>query len=264
MASTNALLVMLATPTPFSWAAAEQLMFHTGVSVGSLIAPPFFGQSNFSTKKLDMVALPLKVGTLVGGAANGTQPPTARQGTTSAGIQRSKSLTSIFDFRPRPLHMLARLIGHQHACQEHGLAVRMQPFLLPAIDFSTRGKPGDLGGSDTRPPLARGDGVNKRIPGVEATYGRRLLSSKRVKFIGGPRLSFLNRANLDTRYASSSIPMQLSAIPQAAFASRDLKGTPGRVVEVRTGTAQRCGDPPSKIMEVMPSHTRPSRASPCS
>ena len=37
---------------------------------------------------------------------------------------------------------------------------------------------------------------------------------------------------------------------QAAFASRYLKGPLGRVVEVRAGTAQRCGDPHSKIMEV--------------
>jgi hypothetical protein len=33
---------------------------------------------------------------------------------------------------------------------------------------------------------------------------------------------------------------------QAAFASRYLKGPLGRVVEVRTGTAQRCQDPPIK------------------
>ena len=52
------------------------------------------------------------------------------------------------------------------------------------------------------------------------------------------------------RYASSSIAMRLVWVTQAAFASRDLMGPPGRVVEVRTGTAQRCGDPPSKIMEV--------------
>ena len=71
------------------------------------------------------------------------------------------------------------------------LAVRTQPFLMPAIDFSIRGKPGDLGGSDTRPPLARGDGANKWRPGVKATYGRRLLSFKRVKFIGGCSLSLL-------------------------------------------------------------------------
>ena len=35
-------------------------------------------------------------------------------------------------------------------------------------------------------------------------------------------------------------------VTQAAFASRDLMGPPGRVVEVRTGTAQRCQDPPTK------------------
>jgi hypothetical protein len=56
--------------------------------------------------------------------------------------------------------MLARLIGHQRVGKEHGLAVRTQPFLLPAIDFSTCGNSGDLGGSDTRgpctsPPVAR-------------------------------------------------------------------------------------------------------------
>jgi hypothetical protein len=35
-------------------------------------------------------------------------------------------------------------------------------------------------------------------------------------------------------------------VTQAAFASRYLKGPLGRVVEVRAGTAQRCGDPPIK------------------
>jgi hypothetical protein len=40
--------------------------------------------------------------------------------------------------------------------------------------------------------------------------------------------------------------MRLVWVTQAAFASRDLMGPPGRVVEVRTGTAQRCQDPPTK------------------
>jgi hypothetical protein len=79
---------------------------------------------------------------------------------------------------------------------------------MPAIHFSIRGKPVDLGGSDTRPPRARGDGVTNRIPGVTSTYGRRLLSSKRVKFISGRRLSFLNRANLDTPVRESQCGSQ--------------------------------------------------------
>jgi hypothetical protein len=87
--------------------------------------------------------------------------------------------------------MLAHLIGDQRVGKEHRLAVQTQPFLLPAIDSSTRGKPGDFGGSDTRPPRARGDGATNRIPGATSTYGRRLLSSKRVKFIGGCFLSLL-------------------------------------------------------------------------
>jgi hypothetical protein len=91
--------------------------------------------------------------------------------------------------------MLAHLIGHQRVGKEHGLAVRTQPFLLPAIDFSTRGKPGDLGGSDTRPPLARGDGALHMRPGAPSTYERRLLSFKRMKFIGGQCLSFPNQRN---------------------------------------------------------------------
>ena len=40
--------------------------------------------------------------------------------------------------------------------------------------------------------------------------------------------------------------MRLFWVIQAAFASGDLVGPPGRVVEVRTGTAQRCQDPPIK------------------
>jgi hypothetical protein len=69
----------------------------------------------------------------------------------------------------------------------------MQPFLMPLINFSTRGRPGNLGGSDTRPPLARGDGVmhTKRRPGVTSTYGRRQLSFNRIRFIGGCSLSLL-------------------------------------------------------------------------
>jgi hypothetical protein len=57
---TNALSLLLLLASPSSCAAAQQLVFQTGVIADSLIAPPFFGQYNFSTKKLEMVALPLK------------------------------------------------------------------------------------------------------------------------------------------------------------------------------------------------------------
>jgi hypothetical protein len=120
----------------------------------------------------------------VGG--NGTQPPTARQGKAQPRESTSKSLTSNLVSRfGRYTCWTAESDTSQRVGKEHRLAVRTQPFLLPAIDFSTRGKPGDLGGSDTRPPLARGDGVNKRRPGVKAAYGRRLLSFKRVSSLAG-------------------------------------------------------------------------------
>jgi hypothetical protein len=69
------------------------------------------------------------LGPLVGGAANGTHLPTARQGTASTGVNVSKGLTSNLVSRwLRPLHMLARLIGHQRVGKGHGLPIRTHVF----------------------------------------------------------------------------------------------------------------------------------------
>jgi hypothetical protein len=65
------------------------------------------------------------------------------------------------------------------------LRIRVQQFLLLGVGYSTRGKPGDLGGEDTRPPLARGDGVNKRRLGVKGFRVRWLLIFKRVSSSAG-------------------------------------------------------------------------------
>ena len=46
----------------------------------------------------------LKVGALVGGAANGTQPPTARQGTAQRRESTSKIIDSQIQFSARQLH----------------------------------------------------------------------------------------------------------------------------------------------------------------
>jgi hypothetical protein len=103
--------------------------------------------------------------------------------------------------------MLARLIGHQRVGKEHVLPVRTQPFLLPAIDFLTRGKPGDLGGSDTRPPWLAGTVLPTRFRVLlQHIYGRRLLSFKRVSSSAGEVKSIRQFVNPDAALLGDKRP----------------------------------------------------------
>jgi hypothetical protein len=115
---------------------------------------------------------------------------------------------------------------------------------MPAIDFSIRGKPEDFGGSHTRPPRARGDGVTNRIPGVTSTYGRRLLSFKRATSSAGSVYLFRTSETKSRQFVNPDATLLGDT---GCLCKQRFEGpTTGRVVEVRAGTAQRCGDPPSK------------------
>jgi hypothetical protein len=125
--------------------------------MGHLLAGPYFG--GFVEFLIATNWLVLQLGALVGGAANGTQPPTGRQDQPSAGIQRSKSSTHKVDFVLGSCTTSGLDLGSQHARQERALPIRSNPFLLPGGEYSMQTNADLLAAKDPGPAF---EGIEER------------------------------------------------------------------------------------------------------